>query len=109
MLEEESTKDDIKRHKRLRKCILKYLYETFRDFPYVPIEMDRLAETCQVSPEDLNWNIVYLEKCGFVELSKSYASPPFIACSATISVEGIDLVEDESEFKRRFPDDDESR
>ncbi len=107
-MQEENTKDEIKQHKRLRNCILKYLYETFRDFPHVPIEMDQLVETCQVSPKDLNWNIIYLEKCGFIELSKSYAAPPFIACSATITVEGIDLVEDESAFNRRFPDDKEN-
>ena len=108
MPQDEQPHDEVKLHKRLRKCILKYLYETFREFPYVPIEMEQLAEICEVSPKDLNWNMVYLEKCGFIELSKSYAAPPFIACSATITVEGVDLVEEAEAFNRRFPDDDEA-
>ena len=54
MPQDDPTHDEVKLHKRLRKCILKYLYETFREFPYVPIEMEQLAEICEVSPKDLN-------------------------------------------------------
>ena len=102
MPQDEQPHDEVKLHKRLRKCILKYLYETFREFPYVPIEMEQLAEICQVTPKDLNWNMVYLEKCGYVELGRSVDAPPYIACSVSITAAGIDLVEDEAEFSRRF-------
>jgi len=51
----------------------------------------------------MNWNLVYLEKCGLVELAKAFDSPPFVACSAAITAAGIDLVEDPAAFRRRFP------
>ena len=55
-----------------------------------------------MNSRELNWNIVYLEKCGYVELGKSIDAPPYIASSATITAQGIDLVEDENGFNRRF-------
>lgn len=78
------------------------LYETFRKYPYAPIEIKELAEKCQTDYKDLNWNIIYLEKCGYVELGKSFPSPPYIASSAGITSEGIDLVEDTEKFNARF-------
>ena len=83
------------------------LYETFKEYPYAAVELRQIAEECHTDSKALNWNIVYLEKCGYVELSKSFASPPYIASSASITAEGIDLVEHESEFNRRFPDEHE--
>jgi hypothetical protein len=47
--------------------------------------------------------MVYLEKCGLVELGKGYDAPPYIAAAASISAAGIDLVEDPPSFGRRFP------
>jgi hypothetical protein len=65
--------------------------------------MGQLAEACDIDSQDLNWNMVYLEKCGYVELGKSIQTPPYIACSVTITAAGIDLVEDEAAFNLRFP------
>ncbi|MFC1828812.1 hypothetical protein ACFL0O_04285 [Thermodesulfobacteriota bacterium] len=91
-------------HVRLRRCILYRLYEIFKDFPYASVELSQISEECHADPGELNWNIVYLEKCGYVELAKSYECPPFIAPSVTITASGIDIVEDEREFNSRFPD-----
>jgi hypothetical protein len=35
-----------------------------------------------------------------VELGKSIECPPYIASSATLTAKGIDLIEDQAEFKR---------
>lgn len=95
---------------QLRRCIIELLYGHFMEFPYAPLEMDAIAESCGADAKLLNWNIVYLEKCGYVELGKSIESPPFIACSASITEQGIDLIEDQAHFNNRFSlDEDESR
>lgn len=53
---------------RLRRCIIELIYEHFMEFPYAPLEMDVIADHCKAEAKTLNWNIVYLEKCGYVEL-----------------------------------------
>ena len=90
-------------HIRLRRCIMKRLYALFQDYPYAAIELSQIAEECCTNTRELNWNMVYLEKCGYVELGKSVECPPYIASSAAITADGIDLVEDENGFNRRFP------
>jgi hypothetical protein len=91
-------------HFSLRRCILETLYELFKEYPYATVELKQIEETCQTDAKMLNWNIVYLEKCGFVELGKSIECPPYIASSAALTAKGIDLIEDVVEFKRRFSD-----
>ena len=88
----------------LRRCILQTLYALFKKHPYAQVELPQLLEACQIDTETLNWNMVYLEKSGFVELSKSIDTPPYIACSASITAAGIDLIENEDEFDNRFSD-----
>jgi len=66
------------------------------------VELSQIKEECHTNTRDLNWNIVYLEKCGYIELSKSFSCPPFIASSAIITAKGIDIVEDENGFYKRF-------
>ncbi len=78
----------------LRRNILKYLLSSlFKKYPYSSIELGEIAEFCQTSAEELNWNIVYLEKHGWVELAKSIPCPPYVACSAGLTASGIDLIE----------------
>ena len=88
---------------RLRRCILETLYEIFKRVPYAAVELRQIEEDCHTSTSEVNWNLVYLEKCGFVELGKSIECPPYVASSVSLTAHGIDLVEDEIEFKRRFP------
>jgi hypothetical protein len=84
---------------------MKRLYEILQDYPYASVELRQIAEDCQTDARELNWNIVYLEKCGYVELGRSSECPPYIAPSASITARGIDIVEDAGEFNRRFPND----
>jgi len=91
-------------HFRLRSCILKRLYEIFKEYPYAQVESAALMEFCRTDAKDLNWNLVYLEKCGYLELGRSYDSPPFIACSVALTAQGIDLIENEEAFNLRFAD-----
>lgn len=91
-------------HFRIRRRILKRLYEIFQGYPYASVELRQIAEECHTDPGELNWNIVYLEKCGYVELGRSSECPPYIAPSASITAGGIDIVENEGEFNRRFPE-----
>jgi diadenosine tetraphosphate (Ap4A) HIT family hydrolase len=62
-----------------------------------------LKEECGTTPEDLNWNLVYLEKCGYVELGRAHEGVTYIAPSAAMTHSGIDLIEDEQSFNSRFP------
>jgi len=78
------------------------LYEHFKAFPYATMEPIALVEACGVDPQTLNWNLVYLEKSGWVELGKSIDTPPYIACSIAISATGIDLVEDDAQLTLKF-------
>ena len=79
------------------------MYEYFKDVPYASIELRQIAEDCGINAKELNWNIVYLEKCGFVELAKSDSLPPFVSPSAVITAGGIDIREDENRFESKFP------
>lgn len=89
---------------RLRKCLLLTLYERFKQFPYAVVEPQQLEADCRTTAGELNWNLVYMEKSGWVELGKSIECPPYIATSVALSASGIELVENESEFGRRFPE-----
>ena len=89
----------------LRRCIIKVLYEKFKVVPYATVDFKDIENHCGTDPQILNWNMVYLEKCGFVELGKSFEAPPYIACSAAISAKGIDLIENQEAFDNRFPPD----
>lgn len=87
---------------RLRRRVMEALYALFREYPYAPIELGHLQDACGVGAKTLNWNMVYLEKCGYLELDKSGDCPPFVACTASLTAAGIDLVEDAAAFQRRF-------
>ena len=90
-------------HFRLRSCILLTLYEMFKKYPYAQIEPGQIMEVCRSEVRELNWNLVYLEKCGYLELGRSFESPPFVACSVGLTAQGIDLIENKDEFGLRFP------
>ena len=96
--------DDIAAVRKLRRCILIHLYAVFRQFPYAVVELKQIEEDCHSSTAEVNWNMVYLEKCGYVELGKSVEAPPYVASTATLTAAGIDLIEDGEAFDHRFPD-----
>ena len=88
---------------KLRRCILLTLYEVFKALPYASTELRDLGADCRAEPTDLNWNLVYLEKAGLIELDKSSDCAPYVSCSLSITASGVDLVENPDEFNRRFP------
>lgn len=89
-------------HFKLRICILKTLYELFKEYPYAQIESGQIMELCGTDARELNWNLVYLEKSGLVELGKAHDCHPFVACSVALTARGIDSIENEESFKSRF-------
>jgi len=91
----------------LRRVIMEMLYRTFKEHPYQAVELKQIDMECCVNPKELNWNIVYLEKCGYVELGKSHDSAPYVAPFATLTAAGIDLIEDEKRFNKKFPSQDQ--
>ena len=90
-------------HIALRRCILKALYDFFKSYPYGLMELGTIDEMCRSRPAQLNWNIAYLEKCGYVELDRSMDCPPYISCTASITAKGIDLVEHVQKLDKIFP------
>ena len=101
---EDPAANDIAAVRRLRRCIMTYLYAMFKQFPYAVVELKQIEEECGSSTTEVNWNMVYLEKCGYVELGKAVEAPPYVASTATLTAEGIDLIEDGDGFDHRFPD-----
>lgn len=87
---------------RLRACILSQLYALFQQVPLAPVELRQLAEFCNVPAQALNWNIIYLEKKGWVRLSHDSNCPPYASCYVELTGTGIDLVEDAETFDRVF-------
>jgi hypothetical protein len=65
----------------------------FREYPLAEVEMSQLETSCRTTIKTLNWNLVYLEKKGFVSLSASVECHPYAACTVSITGSGIDLVE----------------
>jgi hypothetical protein len=96
---------EIQKHLELRRCIMETLYAFFQEYPYGLAELHYIDEMCQCSPKTLNWNVVYLEKCGYLELDKSMDCPPYVSCTATITAKGIELVENPHQFDKKFRND----
>lgn len=89
-------------YKALRRCIMEHLYSFFQEHPFGLAELRTLEDACQTDIRTLNWNLVYLDQCGYIELDKSQDCPPYISCGVAITANGIDLVENKSEFDKRF-------
>ena len=87
----------------LRRCLLVTLYDLFREDPLAEVELSHLETACRTTRKALNWNLVYLEKKGFVSLSPAVECLPYAACTASITGSGIDLVENEAALKQQFP------
>ncbi|RKX71729.1 hypothetical protein DRP53_00655 [candidate division WOR-3 bacterium] len=86
--------------RELRRQILRLLYEKFQEHPYHRILAKEFCEIIGVPLQRLDYNMIYLEEKGYVELQKPREGDVFI--SARITAKGIDLVEDDFEFDLRF-------
>jgi hypothetical protein len=94
--------EEIETYKALRRCVLESLYAFFREHPFGLVELATLEDACRTDTRTLNWNLVYLDQCGYIQLDKSQDCPPHISCSVAITAKGIDLIENTSRFNERF-------
>lgn len=85
----------------IRRKILEMLYERFKEHPYHRITPKEFKEALNIGLKELNYNIIYLEEKGYVELQKPLEGNIFVG--ARITTNGIDLVEDEYQFDIIFP------
>lgn len=88
--------------KHVRRLILERLYERYMKDPLDMVGPVDLMEDGLVTRENLVPNIHYLHDRGLVELMLGFSPPLFDG--ARITAEGIDLVENISEFGLRFPE-----
>jgi hypothetical protein len=99
----EASDDGDRGHFIVRRKIMALLYDRFRAFPYAFTELETIEEVCNASVREVNWNLVYLEKSGYLELNKTADSFPLVATGAALTAKGVDLVENRTEFERAFP------
>jgi hypothetical protein len=85
----------------IRREILKMVYERYTQHPYYRVTPKEFKEELGISLRQLNFNIVYLEEKGLLELQKPLEGSLFVG--ARITPRGIDLVEDEFQFDTTFP------
>ena len=85
----------------VRRRILRRLYDFYAENPLHMLSPDDLLEDTELRRSDLAFNSFYLHDCGLVEMMVGYNPPLFAAIR--ISPSGVDLVENDAEFNRRFP------
>ena len=85
----------------IRRKILQILYESFKDHPYGRITPKDLQENLNISLKELQFNAIYLEEKGLIELQKPLEGSLFVGARAT--PKGIDIVEDEYQLDIYFP------
>jgi len=102
-MKEPPQRPDETAHFRLRRCILELLYDMFKEVPLAQIELSHIEESCETDARELNWNMVYLEKCGYIEINKAADCVTHVGFAATITAAGVDLIENRSDFQNRFP------
>jgi hypothetical protein len=92
--------EETETYKALRRCIMENLYSFFKEHPFGITELSSLEDACHADTKTLNWNLVYLDRYGYIELDKSQDCPPYISCNVAITPKGIDLIENKSEFDK---------
>ncbi len=87
--------------KHVRRLLLERLYERYMRDPLGSLTPSELLDNAIVVRENLIPNIHYLHDRGLVELMMGFSAPLFDG--ARITANGIDLVENTTEFGLRFP------
>jgi hypothetical protein len=88
-------------NQEIRRKILEMLYESFKDHPYGRITPKELQEMLKITLKELQFNAIYLEEKGLIELQKPLEGSLFVGARAT--PKGIDVVEDEYQLEVAFP------
>lgn len=91
----------IRPSKRVRRVLLTTLYHAYFEDPLNVLGPEDFLELDGIDRDALIGNMYYLGDRGLVELKMGYQPPLF--ASARITADGIDLVENETEFEMRFP------
>ncbi len=86
----------------IRRKILELIYERFKEHPYYIVTPEEFEKALNIGLKTLNYNIIYLEEKGYVELQKPLEGNIFVG--ARITSKGVDLIEDEYQFNIVFPD-----
>lgn len=86
----------------IRRKILEIIYERFKEHPYYIVTPKEFEKALNIGLKTLNYNIIYLEEKGYVELQKPLEGNIFVG--ARITSKGVDLIEDEYQFNIVFPD-----
>jgi len=87
---------------RIRRLILRELYDKRRHEPSAAIERSELAQHLGLTPQDARFHLGYLAEKGLVEISTTTVGQRVFAL-VHITAAGIDLTEDPNEFNNRFP------
>jgi len=92
-------------HNEIRRKILSALYDKFKKNPRKPyLSKVDIALEKELVADDINWNMTYLCDKGFVEQSIIRLHMGTVESDAyKITHDGIDLIEDPSEFNQMFP------
>lgn len=85
----------------IRRRILEKLYNAEQKKPDNIIPSDKLCQELGISNEDIGSNIKYLHQKHFIE-AHQLATRHYSAL-LNITHDGIDIIEDENEFNRKFP------
>ena len=91
----------VRENRVIRRRILLALYEAYRTHPHVMLSPREVMDAADVTHDELLRNIFYLEERGFVECLKGFGTTLFGA--AKLTVQGVDVVEDEDTLNEVFP------
>lgn len=88
-------------HDVIRHRILEILYKFAEKNPEsIGLDRERMKEILQISTEKIDFNMLYLEEKGLVELYKVTGS---LWHSAQITASGVDVIENKEKFGEQYP------
>lgn len=85
----------------IRRKVLEKLYDIEKKTPGKMIMSGKLINELHIPNEELGFNIRYLHKKGFIDAKEGMGT--LYNAIIRINHNGIDLIEDESEFNTKFP------
>ena len=77
-------------------------YELYQQHPYYRVTPKEFREAIEIGIQELNFNVIYLEEKGLLELQKPLEGDLFVG--ARITPDGIDLIEDQERFNELYPE-----
>jgi hypothetical protein len=89
----------------IRRYILKTLYGFYKEKPFNFVKIADLCNKIEINENDIMWHLEYLSTSGYIEgtANRHFGSSKYLE-KVKITNKGVDLLEDPSEFNRKFPD-----